>query len=176
MPTLTRAPVALALAVALAAPACNEAPAPAAPTATPTTRPAVKTATSVAGLVEAMQSRMKLEAASRPTGTPTVEAVMKALADGGVKVHGGTQSLAALTEADYCWHSRAVDGSFAFSVCEYPSAEAVQKSQNISLTKFPEMGQRTFVVQGHTMMTIKVHKPEGEAEIARIKTIMAGVR
>lgn len=176
MSTRSHAPAALVLAAFLGAAACSKAPEATPPAATPTTRPAIKTATSVAGLVEAMQSRMKLEADRRPTGTPTVEAVMKALADGGVKVHGGTQSLAALTEADYCWHSRAVDGSFAFSVCEYPSAEAVQKSQTLSLTKFPEMGERTFVVQGHTMMTIKVHKPEGQAEIARIKAIMAGVR
>ncbi len=158
--------------------ACDRSPAPAPPpaVASPTARPPVKTATSVAGLVEAMTTRMKLEASQRPSGTPTVEAVMKALADGGVKVHGGMQSLAALTEADYCWHSRAVDGSFAFSVCEYPSKEAVEKSQQISLTKFPEMGERTFVVQGHTMVTIKVHKPEGAAQVARIQAIMEGVR
>lgn len=134
------------------------------------------TATSAAGLIAAMQARLEVESQHRPGGTPTVETVLAALARGGVACHPGQQSLAGLIEADYCWQSRTVDGTLAFSICEYPSAEAVQKSQQISLTKFPGMGERTFVVAGNTMMTLKVHKPGGEAVIAQVKPIMAALR
>ncbi len=137
--------------------------------------PATANATNTAALIEAVLARMRLEADHRPGGTPPVEAVMRALVDGGVPCLPGQQSLAALTEADYCWQSRTIDGALAFSICEYTTDEAVLKSQEISLTKFAEMGERTFVVKGHTMVTIKVRKPEGAPVVERIQAIVAAM-
>lgn len=136
---------------------------------------APRTATSAAGLIEVILARMRLEADHRPGGTPPVEDVMRALGNGGVDCLPGQQSLAALTQADYCWQSRTIDGALAFSICEYPSDEAVLKSQEISLTKFADMGERTFVVKGHTMVTIKVRKPEGAPTVEKIKAIVAAL-
>jgi len=147
------------------------APPPSAPIAETVASPP-EPAQTAAELIPVMQAHMAQEAKHRPRGTPTVESVLAALKTGGVEVFPGQQSLAVLTQADYCWHSKTTDEKVAFSICEYNSDLAIERSKEISLTKFASMGERTFLVQGHTMLTLKVHKPGGEAIIEKVKTIL----
>lgn len=132
-------------------------------------------AAAAAQLIPVILSQLREEASHRPGGTPTVEEVLRALNDGGVPCFPGRQSLAVLTKADYCWHTRTKDDAIAFSICEYTSTSAVERSQHISLTEFPSIGERTFLVQGNTMMTIKVHKPGGEVTIEKVKELLASL-
>lgn len=82
-----------------------------------------------------LRARLAAEAATRPTGTPTVEEVLAALESAGVSVPERRQFLAATVAARYCAGGRTAKG-LAVSVCEYESAEAAKRGRKLSRERF----------------------------------------
>jgi hypothetical protein len=139
--------IALLLVSVLSA-ACHRA----SPTASPAPAPQPTVDPQVARLP--LGARLEREAHSRPTGTPSVEAVMAALSRGGLSLAGQQQVLASTVLASYC--TIAVTGKGAvLSVCEYPAEEAARRGLDFSHRTFDRIiPGRQLSLNHKTMLTV----------------------
>jgi hypothetical protein len=105
-------------------------------------------------------ARLAEEAKSRPTGTPTVEDVFKALEGAGIKPKDPPkQFLAAQMLASFC-KGGPTEGGLGISVCEYPDEEAARKGREYSLEKFKAANpNRIIVVNKKTTLTLITAAP-----------------
>jgi hypothetical protein len=101
-----------------------------------------------------LAGRLDREAHRRPTGTPTAEEVMAALARGGLSLERRQQVLASTVGAAYC--SSAVTGKgVAVAVCEYPAEDAARRGLEYSHRTFDRLiPGRRLLLNRKTMLTV----------------------
>jgi hypothetical protein len=118
-----------------------------------------------------LAQRFAEEAKSRPTGTPTVEAVFDAFAKAGTPVHGIYQHLGSPIRANYCMGALA-DNGIAMSVCEAADEAAAVYSKDQSAKAFPTL-KRDYYVNKKTFLAVQQPNPRTPASEAEAKALGA---
>jgi len=154
--------------------ACRTRPVPApAPAAAPVPAPAPAPAEGPLTL----QDRLAREAASRPSGVISAEAVAAALSDAGVPVGALKQVLARPVGARYCALARTAAG-LVVSVCEFEDDAGAARGVDLSRRTFDRLipGRRLTHRRG-TLLTLTVGAPDTRraAEAARAETVFAAL-
>lgn len=121
---------------------------PAAPNAAPTVAPA-DTPSPAGGLVGELQR----QALDRPKGTVTVEQVLMAIGDAGVKLEPHKQVLATALRAHYCEVASTTAG-LGMSICEYDDLAQAKAGRERSETQFAAFGKRTLVLNEKTLLSL----------------------
>lgn len=75
-----------------------------------------------------LQDQLAAEAAGRPGGTPTIEALQAALTQEGLSFGGRRQGFGQKLLASYCGSVDTLDGMI-ITICEYPSPEQARRGQ-----------------------------------------------
>ena len=99
-------------------------------------------------------ARLEREARARPTGTPSVEAVMAALERGGLALAERQQVLASTVHAAYCTIAVTPRGA-ALSVCEYAAEDSARRGLEYSHQVFDRLiPGRRLLLNRKTMLTM----------------------
>lgn len=115
--------------------------------AAPRAAPAVSASRSIS-------EQLAAEAASRPSGTVTVEEVVAALQAFGDPVLDQRQVLATPVDARYCALLDTRSG-LVLSVCEFESPPAAQSGLDVSRSRFDRLiPGRRFALNGSTLLTV----------------------
>jgi len=124
-----------------------------------------------------LQDRLAREAASRPSGAISAEAVAAALSDAGVPVGALKQVLARPVGARYCALARTAAG-LVVSVCEFEDDAGAARGVDLSRRTFDRLipGRRLTHRRG-TLLTLTVGAPDTRraAEAARAETAFAAL-
>ena len=171
-------PFVLVALTALLGAACHTRPAP--PPAPAAAAPAPAPMAADPGGVEPPQTlseRLTREAANRPAGAISAEAVAAALSDAGVPVGALKQVLARPLGARYCALARTAAG-LVVSVCEFPDDAGAARGADLSRRTFDTLipGRRLAHRRG-TLLTLTVGAPDATraAEAARAETAFAAL-
>ena len=106
---------------------------------------------------------LRAEVRSRPTGTPTVEAVHQALLAGGLTLSAPRQALGLTVGASYC--SLAGDAAgIGIAICEYADEARALQGRQLSLERFKAIEHREILVNKKTTLTIRNSAGTDEAK------------
>lgn len=117
------------------------------------------------------EERFAHEASKRPTGTPRVEDVLKAITDGGIKTRDVLQHLGSPFGAEYCVGLKAGKDVHA-SVCEYTDQKKAEENRVASMRDL-KVPNRTIYRNGATTLTIRVGTPNDEENALAQKMLAA---
>jgi hypothetical protein len=122
------------------------------------------------GITKPVMDVMNEERTSRPTGTPTAEAVFAAAAQAGVPTSDAAQVLARLLGASYCENARTARG-VVLSVCEFKDLDTLSRGRAYSQRTFAKpLPNRTLLANRKTLLTINPpdQSPAVQAEVKAI--------
>jgi hypothetical protein len=122
------------------------------------------------GITKPVMDVMSEERTSRPTGTPTAEAVFAAAKQAGVPTSDAAQVLARLLGASYCENARTTRG-VVLSVCEFKDVDTLDRGQAYSQKTFAKaLPNRTLLTNRKTLLTINPpdQSPAVQAEVKAI--------
>jgi hypothetical protein len=109
---------------------------------------------------EGIAAQLATEAATRPSGTVTVEDMVAALETAGDPAVHEQQVLASPVDARYCAVLETRSGA-VISLCEFDSPAAAQTGLEVSRSRFDRLiPGRRFALNASTLMTVP---PQGEA-------------
>lgn len=94
------------------------------------------------------------ESKNRPSIPFTVERVVKAINDAGIKTEDNRAVLAADVEARYCRNVRVPEYTIVLVICEYQTPEDANHGREVALEKYKGQPGRETYVNGATTMSI----------------------
>lgn len=115
-----------------------------------------------------LAEQLQLEAAARPKGAITAEAVIEALGKAQIPLSNNKQFIGRAVLATYCFGGITAAAT-SVTVCEYPSADAAKAGLEQSQTQFAALPNRTLTQNKRTVLTLMrgVDSPATKAEAAK---------
>ncbi len=113
---------------------------------------------------EGIAEQLATEAATRPSGTVTVEDMVAALETTGDPAVHEQQVLASPIDARYCAVLETRSG-LVLSLCEFESPAAARTGLDVSRSRFDRLiPGRRFALNGSTLMTVTPHQGEAATD------------
>ncbi|MGQ0503942.1 MAG: hypothetical protein ACT4TC_01330 [Myxococcaceae bacterium] len=116
-----------------------------------------------------LTERMARESASRPTGTPTAEAILELIKKDGFTLKTLGQHLASPVGAIYCVGAT-LEEDVSLSICEYADEAAAKKGRELSASAFSAIKGREVFLNKKTTLAL-LQSPPGERASATARKL-----